>query len=92
MSRLGNTEYTSQEIDNSSFDKVSGVRVTELVDQNGELMNSIADKIPTYDLYITYNPDGSTNQKIWKKEATTEIVKTLTYNYSGGNLISKIIS
>ncbi|HBT75029.1 TPA: hypothetical protein DEB29_03455 [Candidatus Wolfebacteria bacterium] len=57
-----------------------------------DTLQKAADKIPTYDLYISYNEDGTVNQKIWKEEGTETVVKTLTYNYSGGNLISKILS
>lgn len=93
-------KFTSQEIDNIVFDETVGARGVIPVGANGvavnpateETLQKSADKIPTYDLYITYNGDGTFNQKIWKEEGTENIVKTLTYNYSGGNLISKILS
>lgn len=95
-----NTNYTSQHIDNQSFDEALQVRVTELINTSGVLINpateetaqKVSDKIPTDDIYITYNADNTVNTKVWKLEGTGTVVKTLTYNYSGGNLISKILS
>lgn len=58
-------------------------------DESGNLKIASPD-IPQYDLYITYNVDGSVNQKIWKNSETT--IKTLTYNYIDGILVSKILS
>lgn len=51
-----------------------------------------ANKLPTYDLEITYNPNGSVNTKVWKLEGTATVVKTLTYNYIDGVLTSKTLS
>lgn len=57
-----------------------------------ETLQSVAGKIPTYDEYRTYNGDGTVNTKVWKIAGTSTVVKTLTYNYSGGNLVSKTLS
>lgn len=57
-----------------------------------ETLQASTNKLPTYDLYISYNTDGTVNQKMWKTAGTSTVIKTLMYNYSGGNLISKILS
>ena len=57
-----------------------------------ETLVATTNKLPTYDLYITYNADNTVNTKVWKVAGTSTVVKTLTYNYSGGNLISKLLS
>lgn len=57
-----------------------------------ETLQATTNKLPTYDMYISYNIDGNVNTKVWKLEWTGTVVKTLTYNYSGGNLVSKILS
>lgn len=97
--------HTEQEILNSSFDETFGVLVTEPVRRNAgataleyfnpateEKQDTIANKLPTYDLYLTWNGDGTVATKVWKTAGTSTVIKTLTYNYSGGTLASKILS
>ena len=57
-----------------------------------ETLQSLPDKIPKYDMYITRNGDGTVATKVWKIAGTSTVVKTLTYNRSGGYLVSKIIT
>jgi len=102
---ISRTKRSSQAIDNFSFDEDFLVKVTELVRRNAggtaieyfnpateEKQDIQADKIPMNDLYLTWNADGTVATKVWKTAGTSTVIKTLTYNYSGGNLITKILS
>ncbi len=57
-----------------------------------ETLQATTNKLPTYDLYLTWNSDGTVNTKVWKLAGTGTVVATLTYGYSGGNLVTKILS
>lgn len=72
---------------------IGGGSIAGLADEDGNVISPATnDKIPSNDLYITYNGDGTINTKVWKRAGTSTVIKTLTYNYSGGALISKILS
>lgn len=47
--------------------------------------------IPEYDeLFISYNVDNTVHTKVYQLLGVTKL--TITYNYSGGNLVSKVKS
>lgn len=91
---------SQHDIINAQHDSNAGAQRVLSVDKNGVQLNQATEetlqkalnKIPTYDLYITYNPDGTIATKVWKQAGTDIVVKTLTYNYTNGDLTSKILS
>jgi len=90
MSGISKTKYTSQYMDNMSFDDSLKVNMVELIGQDGVLQNLGGLNVPTHD-YISLGWTGSNlTQVVYKKGGSGgTVVATLDLGYDGSdNLIT----
>lgn len=94
MAGISKTKYTSQNIDNMSFDDELKVKITELIGADGVLKNPATEETlqktaekPSDTEYVW--TDGNLTQKI---ETYSDRTVTTVYTWSSGNLTNKEIT
>jgi hypothetical protein len=94
MAGISKTKYTSQNIDNMSFDDELKVKIFEIISKDGVLVNPATEETL---LKTTEKPldteyvwtDGNLTQKI---ETYSDRTVTTVYTWSSGNLTNKEIT
>jgi hypothetical protein len=94
MAGISKTKYTSQNIDNMSFDDELKVKIFEIISKDGVLVNPATEETlqktaekPSDTEYVW--TDGNLTQKI---ETYSDRTVTTVYTWSSGNLTNKEIT
>lgn len=94
MAGISKTKYTSQNIDNMSFDDELKVKIFEIISKDGVLVNPATEETlqktaekPSDTEYVW--TDGNLTQKI---ETYSDRTVTTVYTWSSGNLTNKVIT